>query len=1143
MSTLARLSFWMPPEQMDAFEAAYKKKIVPILKKHDLEASSERGRRPVEGIFSRLFEVETPSEVVVKERALGNDPAWQELLQSLGMVFDSTSPDSPIRSRFGVYVSPAGSGRSVKAGVGTRQGLWETLDVLDGLPSPRVHDILQDREGNLWFGSTGTGVSRYDGEQFLIFTVEDGLASNDVRCILEDQKGHLWFGTLGGVSRYDGSAFVTFTTEDGLTDDHVRAVLEDRDGNLWFGTGAYDEDVGEGVNRYDGSAFVTFTTEDGLASNNAVSLCEDHEGNIWIGTWGGVSRYDGEEFLTFTRRDGLADNGVTSILEDRERNLWFGTGPFRAGDGVTRYDGNEFVTFAGKDGLAGDFVMSILEDREGDLWFGTNEGVNRYDGDEFVTFTPRDGMAGGGVLSILEDREGHLWFGTWGGVSRYSGGRITVFTQEDGLVYNGVSSILEDREGNLWFGALDGGVSRYDGSVFDTFTIRDGLADNRVWSIVQDREGDLWFATQGGVSRYDGSTFISFTTRDGLAHNTVHSVFEDREGNLWFGTLDGGVSRYDGSTFDTFTTKDGLADNHVWDILQDREGDLWFATGGGGVSRYDGSTFISFTTTDGLADDGVHSLLEDREGNLWFGTYGGPDQYDGEQFARFTIEGGLTGDRVMSMLEDREGNLWFGTLGGGVSRYDGRVLQDLGRQDGLANNMVQEIIQDRNGDFWIATEGGVVRYRLCHTPPRVRITEVVADRRYGPVEEIRVPAYRKYVIAFEFQGRSLYTHWDRMAYVYMLEGYDSDWQTTHTHRMEYQDLPVGEYTFQVKAVDRDLNYSEPATVRVIVEPDPRLEGLAEALSGTSEEFVGASDALRRVEEQLVEVASTDVTVLILGETGTGKGLAARTIHELSVRKIGPFITITCGGIPAGLVESELFGHERGAFTGAISRKLGKVELAEGSTLFLDEIGDLSLEAQSKLLQFLEERTFERVGGTETLHADVRVIAATNRDLRAMVETGRFREDLYFRIQEYVVELPPLRERRDDIAVLAHYFMERMASHLDKEVTDLTPEALGVLESYAWPGNVRELEHTVNRAVIRCRGSGIRAEEIALEFSSTGEETTEYALTPEAYERQYIQRVLEQTGWVIKGPDGAAAVLGLPASTLRSRMKKLGIVRG
>ena len=517
-------------------------------------------------------------------------------------------------------------------------------------------------------------------------------------------------------------------------------------------------------------------------------------------------------------------------------------------------------------------------------------------------------------------------------------------------------------------------------------------------------------------------------------------------------------------------------------------------------------------------------------------------RYDGTEFVNFTTEDGLVYNKICSILEDREGHLWFSTYGGGVSRYDGLVFQHLHRRNGLSNDGVHQVLQDSNGGFWIGTEGGgVVRYRSRYTPPPVRVRDVLADRRYGAEEEIRLRSSQRFLL-FVFSGRSFKTHWDQMAYAYRLEGYDEEWHWTRESQVQYRNLPLGEYVFQVKAVDRDLNYSEPATIRVVVEPDPRLEGFAEALSGTSEEFVGTSGALRRVHEQLLEVAPTDLTVLILGETGTGKGLAARTIHGLSARKAGPLFSVNCGGIPGGLVESELFGHERGAFTGAVKRKLGKVELAEGGTLFLDEIGDLSPEAQSKLLQFLEERAFDRVGGTETLHTDVRVVAATNRDLIQMVKAGEFREDLYFRLQEFVVELPPLRERKEDIPQLANYFIERMAAHLDKEVTHLTPEALELLRSYAWPGNVRELEHAVKRAVVVCRGSEIHPEDTLLELEKTEEDATDELLTLEELERRHIRKVLERTGGVIKGKHGAATMLGLPVSTLRHRMKKLGIER-
>ena len=558
------------------------------------------------------------------------------------------------------------------------------------------------------------------------------------------------------------------------------------------------------------------------------------------------------------------------------------------------------------------------------------------------------------------------------------------------------------------------------------------------------------------------------------------------------------------------------------------------------MSRYDDEGFTTFTTEDGLADVWVLSIAEDREGHLWFGTRGGGvSRYDGKGFTTFTTEDGLAHSRVGSILEDREGSLWFGTEGG-VGRYDGRVFQSVLKRDGLGSNAVQRIFQDRDGDIWIATEGGVTRYRPGRTSPRVRLTNVVAGRRYDPAEEIRIPSSQKLVI-FEFLGRSLTTRPERMAYVYRLEGYDADWRITRGRRAEYQELLLGEYAFQVRAVDRDLNYSEPVTVPVIIEPDPQMQALTEALSGTSEQFVGTSNALRRVQQQLAQVAPTDATVLILGETGTGKGLAARTVHELSRRKAGRFVLVDCGAIAENLVESELFGHERGAFTGADSRKLGKVELAEGGTLFLDEIGDMPLDAQVKLLRVLQDRTFERVGGTERLQADVRVIAATNRDLQQRVSERAFREDLYFRLRVFPVRVPPLRERREDIPALAAHFMKRIANHVSKEATQFTPQALAELEMYDWPGNVRELEHVVHRAVIVCSGREIRAEDLLLERGDRTEEPAEELVTLEDFERRYILRVLEQAGGVIAGPHGAAAILGLHESTLRGRMRKMGIL--
>jgi PAS domain S-box-containing protein len=308
-----------------------------------------------------------------------------------------------------------------------------------------------------------------------------------------------------------------------------------------------------------------------------------------------------------------------------------------------------------------------------------------------------------------------------------------------------------------------------------------------------------------------------------------------------------------------------------------------------------------------------------------------------------------------------------------------------------------------------------------------------------------------------------------------------------------------------------------------------------------EEVIGAAQGLREVMQGVRQVAATDASVLITGETGTGKEVIARAIHALSTRKDKVLVTLNCAAIPSGLVESELFGHEKGAFTGAVARKPGRFELADGGTLFLDEIGELSLDLQAKLLRVLQEGEFERVGGTRTLRVDVRIIAATNRDLAQCTRDGTFRADLFYRLNVFPLALPLLRERREDIPALVEYFARRYAARYGKRIERVPARTLSVLKAYDWPGNVRELQHVVERAVILARGP-------ELDLPSGLQQTTSAPPVPskvptlEEVERAHIIKVLEDTGWRVSGRTGAAELLGLPPTTLESRMKKLGIRR-
>ena len=922
--TLARLSFWVPPERVEEFAAVYAEQVVPLLEKRGITESTASGRATVDSVFSRLFSFPSPSSFLVSREALWSDPAWSALLNSLGTYFRTATSGDSVRCEFVLYQCPAGTGRKQLAGPGTRRGEWLSYGVQDGLPhSVAGRGILQDRGGHLWylagFGGSGKGVVRYDGATFAYLTPADGLIGNPT-AIFQDRAGRLWFGADDGVSRYDGRSFVSFTPADGLADGPIRTIVEDADGRLWFGAEG-------GLTRYEaqqdvGEGFTTFTTEDGLVDNRVYvlgvdsrgdlwfstggrpegrkyewqggslarcagekisvytglfdgladgpieTMVEDVDGQLWFGTEGGLVRYEarqdvdrqdvGEGFTIFTTADGLVDNRVHVLGVDSRGDLWFSTGRWQ-GASLVRCDGRRssrtvpasFTTFTAENGLGVGAAFSMLEDRAGHLWFDLHNGVSRYDGRtssradsvSFTTFTTENGLPQDQVMAVMEDRDGYVWAGTFAGLSRYEGAHVSTFTSRDGLPSIFVFSALQDRSGDLWFGA-GGGLVRYDGEEFTTVTTRDSL-NIGAYSIVEDQNGHLWF---GGwnpqVIRYDRESFVTFPLDTRL--NSTYSnkgMAVDRSGHLWLATREDGVLRYDGLKSTHFTAADGLIGDEVESVARDRAGNIWIGTKGG-VSKYDGETFISFTRADGLGFDSVASIAEDRDGYIWFGGDGAVCRYDprhsvdrqnvGSAFTTFTSEDGLKPGVVSSILLDRDGHLWFGIFGGGVVRYDGLVFQDLNHRDGLVGDTVHDMIQDRDGDFWITSDSGISRYRASTAPPSVRLTEVVADRSYGPVEGLSLPSTQG-LIQLSFQGSSFTTSLERMAYVYRLQGYEEDWKPTRSTEVRYSDLPEGRYLFEVKAVDRDLNYSDPATLSLIVHPPYRqlalIGGLCLALIG------------------------------------------------------------------------------------------------------------------------------------------------------------------------------------------------------------------------------------------------------------------------------------------------------------------------
>ena len=1051
-----------------------------------------------------------------------------------------------------------------------RTGTWRTYSMADGLAGMRIEHIAEDSEGYLWFATWDNGTSRFDGDEFQNFTRQDGLVNDRVYFVSKDSRDRLWFGTLNGVCWYDGSDFYHLEDE-GIAGRAVQFIYEDREGRIWCGGHRT-------LGYYDGTVFHDLIPlylqhyeqpPSPQWPNQCRGIAQDLEGHLWFG-FDYLIRFDGTSFHRYEEKEGFPRSLISyAVAHDSTGHVWIGQ---RAHQNHLWYyaDGHFQSVEVDLDGI----LRKIQCDREGRMWFSTSEGVLYQDGDGFSRFTPADGLPNPAVKAVFQDRDHQYWFATWGGGVLYNAHSISVFDLSAAVCENKntseISQIVQDRRGDIWVGyiapilnRLEKSVFRFDGEHFAFVGTEDGFDINNCFALYEDHDGDLWFGGRNGLFRYDGQKLQKMQTTAGLGERSISAIAQDSKGQFLLGHWENEKKEIRdffvsplrliyqrGEQFQTIFFENEKKDpySRIGTVIIGRNGEFYFhlyhqnfSDNDKGFACWHPEGKLKFYgVKDGLIDNNVTDLLLDREGNLWIATQSGLSCFDGVVFRNFTTEDGLSNNRIRCLFEDSQGHLWLGT-DGGVAHFDGQLFQTIKSPH---IGPVCQILEDRDGDFWFGTvQNSLVRYRQQKTPPQIHLLQVVAGQVYENPQEVIVSTTDQQVI-FEYKGLSFSTHPRDMLYVYRLKGYDHDWQpATRKMRAYYRDLPPGEHTFQVRAVDRDLNYSKIAQAQLSITADPRIEAFTAVLNRQgSQKFIGHSAALQQFQINLEKIASTNITVLIMGETGVGKGLAARALHALSTQSDGPFIEVSCGALPETLIDSELFGHERGAFTSAVSHRLGRVELAEGGTLFLDEIGDMALETQVKLLRLLEEGTFERVGSSQTLAVKTRIVAATNRNLEEMVSTGDFREDLYYRLNAFPMYLPPLRERKVDIPYLAEFFKTRMATHLNKQIDPLTIEVIEVLQAYHWPGNVRELEHTINRAIIVCQDSRIDVGDIGLISSSppvfTGREIVPLA----EYERDYILKVLKATNWKVKGVHGAAAQLGLHPATLYGKMRKQGIKR-
>jgi transcriptional regulator with GAF, ATPase, and Fis domain len=695
----------------------------------------------------------------------------------------------------------------------------------------------------------------------------------------------------------------------------------------------------------------------------------------------------------------------------------------------------------------------------------------------------------------------------------------------------------------------------------------------------------------------DTRTFIHYKNdpndNESLSNNFVRTIHEDMSGHLWIGTEGGGLNKFNkaSNSFERFISDaydtSSISNDYIFTIHEDNSGILWLGTWGGGLNKFDPKTKKAsyFNTDDGLPSNAIYGILEDESGNLWLSSNNGITRFDPrtKSITNYNVKDGLQNNEFNggSYFKSGSGEMFFGGIDGFNSFYPGNIKDNKFIPPVLITSF-QKFNEEVEFERPIYSVGNII----------LSYEDYVFSFEFASLD-FSVPEKNKYLYKMEGLDKSwirtsssrrfaTYTTLSPGDYTFRVKGTNSDgvwnetgasinitiqppfWMTWWFRALVIISLilaVLGLYKLRVKRLEEkrkalaerlEEKTKHSNELKGALSEVERLKNRLEVeniylqdeikLQHNFEHIITQSEEMKKVLHKIEKVSSTDANVLILGESGTGKELMARAVHNISSRSHRPLVKVNCSALPANLIESELFGHEKGSFTGATSRKIGRFELADGGTIFLDEIGDLPLELQPKILRVLQEGEFERIGNAKTIKVDVRIIAATNRNLDQEIQSGNFREDLYYRLNVFPISIPPLRERKEDISLLINHFVTNYSRKVGKRIETISQSMIDKLTEYNWPGNVRELENIIERAVITNEGTKLYLQEV-LPKSNSVKAGEDRFLTLDEMERQHIVKVLETTNWQVSGERGAAKILGMKRTTLEARMKKLEIKRG
>ena len=1072
---------------------------------------------------------------------------------------------------------------------------------INSISHNNINAIIEDNDGAIWIGTDNGlnklfledttkekySISRYNNN----VNNPNSLGNNVVHTIHQDRFGIMWIGTEGGLDKlipgqqnqgnlvfkhYRHNAF----DPKSLSHNFIRTIYEDAQEVLWIGT---DSGLNMLYEDNEEIKFVVYKHDpneiNSISHNEIYALCQDLSGILWIGTnGGGINLFDTES-KQFTRymhdpqdERSLSYNEIRSLYRDRSGIMWIGT----YGGGIDKVSGGKqkFLLYKSrpkdKNSLSHPIIWSICEDDIGVLWIGTH---------------------GGGLDRLDRTSNNYEHF-------------KNNPNDPKSLSNNIVRMVFIDTEGTLWLGTHGGGVNKFDPRTKSFTNIKNepgnsnSLGHNEIRDIYRDKSGILWIGTYGkGMDRFDevNGTFVHYRNdpenSESISNDFIRVIYESNSGVLWIGTEGGGLNKFDkeSETFKSYRSDPNdslsISNDYIFTIHEDKSGTLWLGTWGGGLNKFDPikETFENYTIKDGLPSEAIYGILEDENGNFWLSTNNGLSRFNpkDKKFKNYNVKDGLQNNEFNggSYFKSKSGEMFFGGITGFNAFYPENIKD---------NTFIPPTVITSFQKFNKEVEFDKPIYSIDQID--LSYEDYVFSFEFASLD-FSAPEKNKYLYKMEGLDKDwiltsssrrfvTYTTLPPGDYIFKVKGSNSDgiwnetgasihitihppfWVTWWFRGILLLIIVLGVYLLYKKRV-KNLEEKRKALAERLEEKTKLSDELQNALSEVEslknrleaeniylqdeiklqhnfENIITQSEALKKLLYKVEQVASTDATVLILGESGTGKELFTRAIHNISERGERPLVKVNCSALPANLIESELFGHEKGAFTGAISRKIGRFELADRGTIFLDEIGDLPLALQPKILRVLQEGEFERIGNPKTIKVDVRIIAATNRDLNAEIKKGNFREDLFYRLNVFPITIPPLRERKEDIPLLVNHFVKEYSAKIGRKIEIVSQTVINTLQIYNWPGNVRELENIIERALITSEGKKLTLSDWLPKLGIITND--DEILTLQDNEKRHIIKALEKTDWRISGENGAANILGIKRTTLEARMKKLNIHR-